>query len=232
MSKMIALEKSKKKTEQDKYLNNEDSDAGSESDLESEEEDIVAVALNESDDEKSLNDEEDVQEEDENNDNDQTNVNEMRDEMMEWDDNIMNDFEPEEFSEDEDDDYEDDFQKFKDYQTISSLQSQHPEIQQRNYDEIIALTKVVRNSKGTIIDPLHTTMPVLTKYEKARLIGSRAEQINRGAAPSIPVDENIIDGRIIAMMEFEKKAIPFIIARPLPSGAVEYWKLQDLEVLL
>jgi DNA-directed RNA polymerase I, II, and III subunit RPABC2 len=229
MSKMIALEKSKKKVEQDKYLDNEDSDAGSESELESEEED-VAAALNESDDEKSLNDEEDIQEEDEN-DDDENNISEKRDGTMGWDDNLMNDFEPEDFSEDEDDNYEDELQKFKDYQMISSLQSQHPEIQQRNYDEIIALTKVVRNSKGTIVDPLHTTMPVLTKYEKARLIGSRAEQINRGAAPSIPVDENIIDGRVIAMMEFEKKAIPFIIARPLPSGAVEYWKLQDLEVL-
>ena len=229
MSKMIALEKSKKKVEQDKYLDNEDSDAGSESELESEEED-VAAALNESDDEKSLNDEEDIQEEDEN-DNDENNISERRDETMGWDDNLMNDFEPEDFSEDEDDNYEDELQKFKDYQTISSLQSQHPEIQQRNYDEIIALTKVVRNSKGTIVDPLHTTMPILTKYEKARLIGSRAEQINRGAAPAIPVDENIIDGRVIAMMEFEKKAIPFIIARPLPSGAVEYWKLQDLEIL-
>ena len=229
MSKMIALEKSKKKVEQDKYLDNEDSDAGSESELESEEED-VAAALNESDDEKSLNDEEDIQEEDEN-DNDENNISERMDETMGWDDNLMNDFEPEDFSEDEDDNYEDELQKFKDYQMISSLQSQHPEIQQRNYDEIIALTKVVRNSKGTIVDPLHTTMPILTKYEKARLIGSRAEQINRGAAPAIPVDENIIDGRVIAMMEFEKKAIPFIIARPLPSGAVEYWKLQDLEVL-
>jgi hypothetical protein len=32
-------------------------------------------------------------------------------------------------------------------------------------------------------------------------------------------------------MEFEAKKIPFIIARPLPNGATEYWHLHDLEVL-
>jgi DNA-directed RNA polymerases I, II, and III subunit RPABC2 len=233
MSKLIALEKTKKKEEPDKFIQNEDSDAGSESDLESVEDDAPIA----SDDEKSIdNDDDDLKEdgEEENNDNGDEKhiIKEFGDgTTMEWDDNMMNDFEPEDFSEDENEDYEDELQKFKNYQTISSLQSQHPEIQQMNYDEIIALTKVVKNKKGIIIDPLHTTMPILTKYEKARLIGSRAEQINRGAAPAIPVDENIIDGRTIAIMEFEKKAIPFIIARPLPSGAVEYWKMQDLEVL-
>lgn len=132
---------------------------------------------------------------------------------------------------DEDDEYEDELQKFKDYQVISSLEKQHPEIMQVNYEEVLVLSKVVRNKRGEIIDPLHTTLPILTKYEKARVIGSRAEQINRGAAPSIPVDESIIDGRIIAIMEFENKSIPFIIARPLPSGGIEYWKVHDLEVL-
>jgi hypothetical protein len=91
---------------------------------------------------------------------------------------------------DEDDEYEDELQKFKDYQVISSLEKQHPEIMQVNYEEVLVLSKVVRNKRGEIIDPLHTTLPILTKYEKARVIGSRAEQINRGAAPSIPVDES------------------------------------------
>jgi hypothetical protein len=32
-------------------------------------------------------------------------------------------------------------------------------------------------------------------------------------------------------MEFEAKKIPFILARPLPNGSVEYWHLSDLEIL-
>jgi hypothetical protein len=36
---------------------------------------------------------------------------------------------------------------------------------------------------------------------------------------------------LIALAELERKAIPFIIKRPLPNGGCEYWKLKDLEVL-
>lgn len=223
MSKMIALEKPNKKVNEDPLLedNGLENESGSESELESD------VEEQPSDDEKSINDDDLNEMDDEENNSIQEDEVQQTDE---WNENLMQDFEPDDFSEDEDD-YEDDLQKFKNYQMISSLESKHPEIKQMNYDEIIGLTKIVKNRQGEIVDPLHTTMPILTKYEKARLIGSRAEQINRGAMPSIPVDDNLIDGRTIAIMEFEKKSIPFIIARPLPSGAIEYWKLQDLEVL-
>jgi hypothetical protein len=33
------------------------------------------------------------------------------------------------------------------------------------------------------------------------------------------------------MKEFEAKAIPFIVQRPLPNGGVEMWKFADLEIL-
>jgi DNA-directed RNA polymerase I, II, and III subunit RPABC2 len=131
----------------------------------------------------------------------------------------------------DDDEYEEDLQKFNDYSLINELENQHPEIKQVNYDEVMALSRVVRNNRGDIIDPLHTTLPIITKYEKARVIGARAEQINRGAPPFVEVEPSIIDGRIIATMEYEEKKIPFIFARPLPSGSVEYWKLEDLELL-
>ena len=126
------------------------------------------------------------------------------------------------------DDY---FKKIDDDMRHEVLEKYHPELKTLNYDEIQALTRVVRNEKGEIIDPLHTTIPFLTKYEKARLIGERAVQLNNGAQPMIEVPEDVIDGYLIALMELEKKKIPFIIKRPLPSGACEYWKLQDLEVL-
>jgi DNA-directed RNA polymerase I, II, and III subunit RPABC2 len=107
----------------------------------------------------------------------------------------------------------------------------HPEIKTINYEEMIALSRVVRDNNGKIVDPLHKTIPFLTKYEKARIIGARAEQLEHGGQPFIPVDETIIHGRTIAIMEFEAKKIPFIIARPLPDGSVEYWNLKDLEII-
>ena len=35
----------------------------------------------------------------------------------------------------------------------------------------------------------------------------------------------------IAEEELKQKKIPFIIRRPLPNGASEYWKVKDLEML-
>ena len=46
------------------------------------------------------------------------------------------------------------------------------------------------------------------------------------------IDDNIIDGYLIALKEFEQKKVPFIIKRPLPNGGCEYWKLPDLEILI
>ena len=105
----------------------------------------------------------------------------------------------------------------------------HPESILQNYDEILSMTKVVRDSNGIIIDKLHRTIPYLTKYEKARILGQRAKQINSGAYPFVKVPENVIDGYIIAELELKQKRIPFIIRRPLPNGGSEYWKVQDLE---
>ena len=68
-------------------------------------------------------------------------------------------------------------------------------------------------------------------YEKARIIGTRTEQLESGAMPYIEVDSHIINGRTIAIMEYEQKKIPFIIARPLPNKGIEYWRLEDLEFL-
>ena len=99
-----------------------------------------------------------------------------------------------------------------------------------NFMEIEELSKVLRNNNNIIIDKNHRTIPILTKYEKTRVLGQRAKQINSGSKPYINVSENIIDGYLIAELELQEKKIPFIIRRPLPNGKSEYWKLKDLEI--
>ena len=112
------------------------------------------------------------------------------------------------------------------------IQDFHPECLLHNYQEISALSKVVRDKNNIIIDPLHKTIPFLTKYERTRVIGQRAKQINAGAKPFVKVGENVIDGEIIANLELIQKRIPFIIRRPFPGGGgCEYWNLRDLEIL-
>jgi len=133
----------------------------------------------------------------------------------------------------EDDDEQDDnyLQKFDKEVTKNYIMNFHPECLNHNYDEIKALSIVTRDEFNIIIDPLHKTVPFLTKYEKARILGQRAKQIECGAKPLVKVPENIIDGYLIAELELEQKAVPFIIRRPIPSGGSEYWNLKDLEII-
>jgi DNA-directed RNA polymerase I, II, and III subunit RPABC2 len=120
-------------------------------------------------------------------------------------------------------------QKFDKEINDNYLVNFHPESVVHNYDEILAMTKVIRDKNGIIIDDLHKTIPYLTKYEKARILGQRAKQINSGASVFVKVPEKVIDGYLIAELELQEKRIPFIIRRPLPNGGSEYWSIKDLE---
>jgi DNA-directed RNA polymerase subunit K/omega len=139
------------------------------------------------------------------------------------------DDENEDDDEDEDENY---LQKFDESLKQNIISEYHPEMQQLSYSEVEVLTAIKRNEMGEIYDPLHRTIPFLTKFEKSRVLGERAKQINDGATPFITLKPNVIDGYLIALEELEQKAIPFIIKRPLPNGGCEYWKLKDLEVLV
>ena len=136
------------------------------------------------------------------------------------------------YESDEDEEEEDDYlQKFDREMRDNYILDQHPDSINHNYDEIYNLAKVKRNKENIIIDDLHKTIPLLTKYEKTRILGQRAKQLNNGAKPLVKMDIPLIDGYLIALKELEEKMIPVIIRRPLPSGASEYWHLKDLEIL-
>jgi len=142
------------------------------------------------------------------------------------------------FDDDEDDESSDDdrdsseyFQKLNLSVRQSYIETYHPESFSHNYDEIQTLARVVRNSAGVIVDDLHRTIPIMTKYEKTRILGQRAKQLNEGSPAFIKIDSTVIDGYLIAVKELEQKKTPFIIRRPLPNGGSEYWRVQDLEIL-
>lgn len=133
---------------------------------------------------------------------------------------------------DDDDDLDEDYlKKISKENHNNILQNFHPELVVHNIDEIKASCVIVKDKKGNIIDPLHKTLPFITSYEKTRIIGERAKQLNEGAHPLVEIDKNIIDGYLIALKEYEEKKIPFIIQRPLPNGTSEYWRFCDLECL-
>jgi DNA-directed RNA polymerase I, II, and III subunit RPABC2 len=135
--------------------------------------------------------------------------------------------EEEEEDEEEDENY---LQKFNEQINKNYILDFHPECAIHNQDEIARLSVVTRDPyTNIIIDPLHRTLPFLTKFERARILGQRTKQINSGAATFVKVPDDMIDGNLIAEMELAQKTIPFIIRRPLCNGGSEYWKVEDLE---
>jgi DNA-directed RNA polymerases I, II, and III subunit RPABC2 len=131
----------------------------------------------------------------------------------------------------DDDDMDKKLKKFDSEVRDDYLAKFHPECMMQNYDEIYNLARVVRDDRGIIVDELHKTLPILTKYERTRVLGQRAKQINDGAMPFVKVPEGVIDGYLIALKELEEKKIPFIIRRPLPNRGSEYWHLEDLQII-
>jgi DNA-directed RNA polymerase I, II, and III subunit RPABC2 len=132
---------------------------------------------------------------------------------------------------DEEEEEEEYFQKFDKEVVTNYLDLFHPESKTHNYDEIKLLSVVTRNDRGQIVDKLHRTIPILTKFEKTRILGLRAKQLDEGSLPFVKISNNVVDGYTIALEELQQKKIPFIIRRPLPNGGSEYWKLSDLEIV-
>lgn len=122
-------------------------------------------------------------------------------------------------------------QKFDTAIRENFIEKYHPEAKNHNFEEVKHMSRVVRNENGIIMDNLHKTLPFLTKYETARILGQRAKQLNSGAKSFVKIPPNVIDGYEIAKLELEEKKIPFIIKRPIPDGTCEYWNVSDLEIL-
>ena len=141
--------------------------------------------------------------------------------------------EEEEDDEDDDEEGEDNqYRKITPALKDNLLERHYPEKKYQNHREVEILAKVVRDKDGNILDENHKTVPILTKYEKTRVLGERTRQIQQGSPLFIENPDNIIDSYVLAEMELEQKKIPFIIQRPLPYGSsIEYWSLADLEIL-
>lgn len=73
------------------------------------------------------------------------------------------------------------------------------------------------------------TTRYMTKYEKARVLGTRALQISMNAPVMVALDGET-DPLEIAMKELREKKVPFTIRRYLPDGSYEDWKIDELIV--
>lgn len=76
---------------------------------------------------------------------------------------------------------------------------------------------------------LQSSIIFLDRYERARVLGTRALQIAM-CAPVMVELEGETDPLQIAMKELKQKKIPIIIRRYLPDGSYEDWGIDELIV--
>ena len=72
--------------------------------------------------------------------------------------------------------------------------------------------------------------PILTKYEYAKILGMRAQQLATGTEPLIEVTDDLDNVVLIAKEELRQRKTPFIIKREIGINKFEYWKIEDLSI--
>ena len=72
-----------------------------------------------------------------------------------------------------------------------------------------------------------TTTRYLTKYERARVTGTRALQISLGAPVTVD-PEGETDPLKIATKELMERKVPIVIRRFMPDGSYEDWNVDEL----
>jgi DNA-directed RNA polymerase I, II, and III subunit RPABC2 len=93
-------------------------------------------------------------------------------------------------------------------------------------DNIVAMGEELPGSSGTASAERITTK-YLTKYERARVLGTRALQISMNAPVMVDLDGET-DPLKIAEKELRERKIPIIIRRYLPDGSHEDWSMDEL----
>ncbi|CAH1798456.1 unnamed protein product [Owenia fusiformis] len=94
--------------------------------------------------------------------------------------------------------------------------------QQENIDVLPADEATLR-----VAPEKRMTTPYMTKYERARTLGTRALQIAM-CAPVMVELEGETDPLQIAMKELKARKVPIIIRRYLPDGSFEDWGIDEL----
>ena len=84
--------------------------------------------------------------------------------------------------------------------------------------------KITSKDSQIVIGP-----PMLTRFEKARIMGARALQLSLGAPVFIEIPKNATTSLEIAMEELKQRVIPIVIKRTLPNGDYQNIPLDKFE---
>ena len=86
------------------------------------------------------------------------------------------------------------------------------------------LVEITSKDDQIVIGP-----PILTRFEKARIMGARALQLSLGAPVFIEIPKNATTSLEIAMEELKQRVIPIVIKRTLPNGDYQNIPLDKFE---
>ena len=136
--------------------------------------------------------------------------------------------ENEDDDDDDDDDDENSYESSEKLEDIKSDNSIYDDNDTDIFDQINPEIELKRNLR--VPDNERITNPKLTKYEKVRLLGTRAKQISDGSKIFIK-SKKVRNAMDIAELELEYKVIPLKIKRPLPNGKYEIWSIKELEIV-
>lgn len=76
------------------------------------------------------------------------------------------------------------------------------------------------------------TSRYLTKFEKIKVLQTRATQLKNNATPWVTIDKGLSDPMEVAMKELREKKIRVSIRRFLPDGTFEDHRVDELDLPL
>ncbi|KAF5457780.1 hypothetical protein F2P56_021860 [Juglans regia] len=103
------------------------------------------------------------------------------------------------------------------------------DIENTNNDDVPVEPEADEKGEEHPVERPRKTSKYMTKYERARILGTRALQISMNAPVMVEL-EGETDPLEIAMKELRERKIPFTIRRYLPDGSYEDWGVDELIV--
>ena len=121
------------------------------------------------------------------------------------------------------DDYED--EKVEDYDEGQGIDEIEYEIDESGKKNTIILS--LEETYNHYYKDKKKTRPIMTKFERAKILGIRSEMLSSGAISMTDVGEmdNCYE---IEKKELDEKKIPLIVRRYLPDGTIEDWRVCEL----
>ena len=140
-------------------------------------------------------------------------------------------FDDEEFLDQQEFEQEEEVEQGEEYeQTQQAADLEGTVEEERDQTVVVPKERAIKRTTGRAIPASErTTTNYMTKYERARLLGTRALQLSMNAPPMVEL-QGETDPLQIAMKELRERKIPLIIRRNLPDGSYEDWSVNELVI--